>query len=195
VRASDAGLRVPMQRSSGRITHSSSSERSRPIPRSGWTFPRKRPKRKSPRSPVSLSNLPRFVALCATKCGRLSRQPGRTGASGSDESTSAVAARNGDRSRRSRRFGQVTASRSPPRTVGNFRGARQSERGGGRHATQLRVRRPGGFTALTKAHGDEEAADVADAFCAAVRALVPDYVDQQRIVDRLDLLAHVPRIR
>lgn len=32
-----------------------------------------------------------------------------------------------------------------------------------------------GYTALTEAHGDEQAADVAAEFCAAVRPLLPDY--------------------
>src|SRR5438128_875473 len=32
-----------------------------------------------------------------------------------------------------------------------------------------------GFTALTEAHGDELAADLVDAFCAQVRAVLPDY--------------------
>lgn len=32
-----------------------------------------------------------------------------------------------------------------------------------------------GYTALTEAHGDEQAAEVAGDFCAAVRALLPDY--------------------
>jgi len=32
-----------------------------------------------------------------------------------------------------------------------------------------------GYTALTEAHGDDEAADLAGAFCAAVRDLLPEY--------------------
>ena len=34
---------------------------------------------------------------------------------------------------------------------------------------------PAGYTALTEAHGDEYAADLVGGFCAAVRALLPDY--------------------
>ena len=36
-----------------------------------------------------------------------------------------------------------------------------------------------GYTALTEAHGDEEAADAAEEFCEAVRALLPDYFAEE----------------
>lgn len=36
-----------------------------------------------------------------------------------------------------------------------------------------------GYTALTEAHGDEAAADTADAFCFAIRRILPDYAAEQ----------------
>jgi class 3 adenylate cyclase len=36
-----------------------------------------------------------------------------------------------------------------------------------------------GYTALTEAHGDEAAADTADAFCCAIRRILPDYAAEQ----------------
>jgi adenylate cyclase len=36
-----------------------------------------------------------------------------------------------------------------------------------------------GYTALTEAHGDEAAADAADAFCSAIRRILPDYAAEE----------------
>ncbi len=49
-----------------------------------------------------------------------------------------------------------------------------------------------GYTALTEAHGDEHAADVAEAFCERMRALLSDY-DAQEVKTIGDaLLVRVP---
>lgn len=49
-----------------------------------------------------------------------------------------------------------------------------------------------GYTALTEAHGDEHAADVAEAFCERMRALLSDY-DAQEVKTVGDaLLVRVP---
>jgi class 3 adenylate cyclase len=41
------------------------------------------------------------------------------------------------------------------------------------------VRGPSGFTALTEAHGDEQAADLVGGFCGAVRRLLADHQAQE----------------
>jgi hypothetical protein len=46
-------------------------------------------------------------------------------------------------------------------------------------STDVLVRRPLGFTALTEAHGDEQAADLVGGFCVAVRQLLADHQAQE----------------
>lgn len=49
-----------------------------------------------------------------------------------------------------------------------------------------------GYTALTEAHGDEEAADAAEEFCEAVRVLLPEYEAQEVKAIGDALLVRIP---